>query len=419
VLDFRPPKDNASLISFVKLALPLYMKVMLCDTRMQAVSGATERFNTIKGKRGMVCPNHSNRHDPQMMFAFSRIVKEDFNYIAAREVFDWDHGLNGWWIQRLGAFSVVRGAADRESFKMTRKIIAEGKKKLVLFPEGEISRQNDTLMSLESGAAQLCFWAVEELLKDNPNDHRSGGPVILLPLALKYTFTKDVRPVLRKKVALLEDRLALKSPSEKSLMERLRAIGQTLLVALENEYDCGAKEGHSVNDRILQLRMQILKNAAYQLHIKLPENAKELDSVRVIRNTLDDFIYTDEAPKSDYQRKLHDEKAAVIRGLYRDLDRVVNFIAIYDSYLVEHNTQERFADNLDRLETEIIGGEPTFTGPRLVLLDVGHALDMSERYPDYKKNKRAVLTTTITEVSAQLTGMLKQLEQMRTPILVV
>ena len=163
MLDFRPPKDNPALISVVKLFLPIYMKVKLHDTQVQPVAGAVERFDVVRGKRGMICPNHSNRHDPQVMFAFARIVKEDFNYIAAREVFDWDDGWNGWWIQRLGAYSVVRGAADRESFKMTRKIIAEGKKKLVLFPEGEISRQNDTLMALESGAAQLCFWAVEEL----------------------------------------------------------------------------------------------------------------------------------------------------------------------------------------------------------------------------------------------------------------
>lgn len=392
------------------------MKFNLHDTRVEPVEGATERFKALRGKRGMICPNHSNRHDPQVMFAFSRIVKEDFNYIAAREVFDWDNGRNGWWIQRMGAYSVVRGAADRESFKMTRKILAEGKKKLVLFPEGEISRQNDTLMALESGAAQLCFWAVEELNKGNANGNIE--PIFLLPMALKYTFTKDVRPALRRKVSVIEERLGLKPSENTPIRERIRVIGQSLLATLEHEYNYNNKDGQIPSERIMRLRQHILKSAAEQLHIKLPENNRELESVRIIRNTLDDFIYSDEIPKSEYQRKIHDEKAAVIRGFYRDLERVVNFIAIYDTYLDEQNTQERFADILDRLETEVIGGEPSFTGPRRVLLDVGQAINMSDRYADYKKDKRAILAKTMEEVSGQLTSMLKQLEQMRTPILV-
>src|SRR5262249_20687781 len=161
--DFRPPLDTPALIGMVKLFLPVYMKLELNDTRIKVVDGALDRFKVTAGKRSMLCPNHSNRHDPQVMFSFSKVVDEDFNFVAAREVFDWRNGRNGWWLQHLGCYSVVRGAADRESFKMTKKILVEGKKKLVLFPEGEISRQNETLMPLESGAAQMTFWAMDEL----------------------------------------------------------------------------------------------------------------------------------------------------------------------------------------------------------------------------------------------------------------
>ncbi|MFN8551670.1 MAG: lysophospholipid acyltransferase family protein [Candidatus Obscuribacterales bacterium] len=190
MLDFRPPLDSPPLIALVNLTLPLYMKFGLCDTKVQLAPGALERFKSYKGKRALICPNHSNRHDPQVMFEFSRLAGETFNYVAAREVFDWQNGFNGWWLQHLGCYSVVRGAADRESFKMTKKILTEGKNKLVLFPEGEISRQNDTLMPLESGAAQLTFWAVEELAK-----HAAGAalePVYLMPIAIKYTYPKNI-----------------------------------------------------------------------------------------------------------------------------------------------------------------------------------------------------------------------------------
>ena len=103
------------------------MKVVLHDTRVMPVEGALQRFHAADGMRAMICPNHSNRHDPQVMFALSRYAGEDFNFVAAREVFDWDQGMNGWWLQHLGCYSVVRGASDRESFKTSKRILVEGK----------------------------------------------------------------------------------------------------------------------------------------------------------------------------------------------------------------------------------------------------------------------------------------------------
>jgi 1-acyl-sn-glycerol-3-phosphate acyltransferase len=418
VLDFRPPKDSPILISLIKLALPLYLKFKLHDTYLEPLPGALQRFSPCSGKRGMICPNHANRHDPHVMFAFSKLVNEDFNFVAAREVFDWDNGRNGWWLQHLGAFSVVRGAADRESFKTSRRIISEGKKKLVLFPEGEISRQNDTLLPLESGAAQLCFWAVDDFEKNKSGENGLSDAIYLIPIALKYTFPTDIQPALKRTLTILEEKLGLPKAGEQSLNERLGAISRTLLQTLESEYNFKSSPSQSVDERVRCLRAHILQVAASQLHISLPETDKQLDWVRTIRNYLDDFIYNDSAPKSEYQQKIHEEKAAIIRGFYRDLERVVNFISIYESYVREHNTQERFADILERLEVEVLGGEPSFKGPRKVLIDVGNPINISDHYSEYKRDKRATLRKITEELQDQLATMLGTLEGARTPVLV-
>jgi hypothetical protein len=104
-------------------------------------------------------------------------------------------------------------------------------------------------------------------------------------------------------------------------------------------------------------------------------------------------------------------------SLYRDLDRVVNFISIYEGYFKETNTQERFADMLERLETEIIGGEPSFKGPRLVYLDVAESINMTALLPEYKTAKKKILATVIEQVRNQMSTMLVGLEKLRTPIL--
>src|SRR5437870_12241713 len=102
LLDFRPPLDSPAVIGFVKLALPAVLKYHLQDIRVNVISDGVERFQALRGKRVVICPNHPNHNDPEVMFAFSRVVCENFNFLAAREIFDYNNGQNGWWLQRLG-----------------------------------------------------------------------------------------------------------------------------------------------------------------------------------------------------------------------------------------------------------------------------------------------------------------------------
>lgn len=413
MLDFRPPKDSPTLIAFVKLMLPLFMKWELHDTQVQPVPGAAERFMKYRGKRALVCPNHSNRNDPEVLFAFSKIVGEDFNFVAAREVFDWRHGLNGWWLQHIGAYSVVRGAADRESFKTTKRILVEGKKKLVLFPEGEISRQNDTLLPLESGCAQLTFWALEELHKKFPDE-----PIYIIPLALKYTFSKDISPSLRRTMSTLEAELKLPQNHAAPLYDRLLALSEKLLSSLEDEYNIHAAKGATMNERIATLRTGILAKLSAFLEVDLPKNGRPLDAVRLLRNAIDDFIYEDAKENSDYHKKVREEKEKTFKTFYKDLDRVVNFICIYEGYVKDKMSQERYADVLDRLETEVIGGFPSFKGPRLIYIDVADAIDLRDYMDSYKGSKKATIAKVTEDVFARMSFMLTNLESERKPILV-
>jgi len=86
---------------------------------------------------------------------------------------------------------VVRGTIDRESFRYTRSLLAKPKTKLVIFPEGEVYSQNETLLPFQTGAIQLAMWGQEEARKSEP-----GAKVLLLPCAIRYRFVGDVQPAL-------------------------------------------------------------------------------------------------------------------------------------------------------------------------------------------------------------------------------
>jgi hypothetical protein len=215
----------------------------------------------------------------------------------------------------------------------------------------------------------------------------------------------------------LEEKVGIATADKELFHTRLKNLTGKLLVTLEREYEFAPKEGTSVSERVDALRSHILKGVASQLKVELHENGKQLDWVRQIRNKLDDFIYADYQQSSEYERKIHDEKAAKIRGFYRDVDRVVNFIAIYEQYFSELNTQERFADILDRLESEILGHEPSIKGARTVLVDVGEAINMTAVYADYKKNKKTVIANVTENLGHQISEMLVGLDKHRKPIM--
>lgn len=413
MLEFRSPQDNAVVIGLLKLFLPQLLLFRCGDLQVKIAGNGLQRFKQLAGKHVMICPNHSFRHDPEVMFAVSAQAGEAFNFVAAREVFDYNNGLNGVLLQKLGCYSVVRGAADRESFKTTKSILVNGKKKLVLFPEGEISWQNEVLLPLESGACQLSFWALDEMHKTGSNE-----AVYVLPIALKYTYRKSIVQQLEWSVTKLEKRLGINGHNEESLYLRTRAAALKVLEALERQYNCKTTAEMTLNARMLQVKENALRHLAEVLEVELPPvKSSYLDWVRVLRNTMDDFIYGDTHELSAYERSIHDEKTNKIRGYYRDLDRIVGFIAIYDGYLSPPATQERIANVVEMLEGEVFG-EKSVKGPRLVTVDIGTPINLLTHYPDYKKNKKAVLETVTTELSRQIHGMLDTLEKERTPVYV-
>lgn len=412
MLDFRPPKDSPGLITLAQLFLPQILHWRMGNVQIAICGDGLSRFRQLDGKRVVVCPNHSNRRDPEVMFALAAYAKQSFNYIAAREVFDWNNGMNGWFLQRLGTYSVVRGAIDRESFKTTKRLLVEGHKKLVLFPEGEISKQNDVLLPLESGACQLSFMALDELHKMQPAE-----PIFILPVALKYTYKTDISAKLQQCVEKLAERLGLKLEPETGLYEAVRQCALSLLAILEEEYNHIPNPAASLTERIDGLRAHILRSVAEYLDIELPPSPRQLEWVRILRNALDDYIYDEIDNWPEYKRKIHEEKATRIRMFYRDLNRVVNFIAIYDGYLTPPSTQERLANVIELMEIEIFG-DVSNKGPRLVWIDVGTPINLLDSYTAYRQNKKAIIENVSSQISIQLHDMLEALDRNRNPVYV-
>ena len=407
-MDFRPPHLSPALLRFVFRLLPLLLR-RGCDVSEVEISPADlALIKSLSAHRLLITPNHPTNCDPALLFALSKAADMPFHYLACRENFDALLGLWGMIIERLGAYSVVRGTADRESFRMTRDLLAENGGKVVIFPEGEVYSQNDTLLPFQSGVAQLAFWAMDDLRKQG----REGETVSLLPVAVRYCFVTDMTVPIDRALTALERAVLGRESATGSAYDRLRGVGIAMLGDLEDEYGVKVdpaermRPGADLTGRMEIMKSLLLDRAAaltgftFTREMTLPERMRAMMN-RVYEVTAED----PHAERTRYREQLHREQAARVKPLLRDLNRVANWIAVEDNYVRSKPTPERMADNIRRLEIEVFG-EARLRGPRRAIVRVGAPIDLSQYWDAYRVSRRATVARCTDDLELAVQALL-------------
>lgn len=117
----------------------------------------------------VLVPKHFSRWDPVVLSVLSL---EPLRFMTNANQF---YGVQGWLIQRLGAFPVDLMQPKVSSFRTAIALLQSGKK-LVLFPEGGIV-QDQPVRSLKPGFARLILQAESALGPDT---------IPVVPIALRY-----------------------------------------------------------------------------------------------------------------------------------------------------------------------------------------------------------------------------------------
>ncbi len=400
MLDFKPPKPNLSVIKSVNAIMPvvnrLYLKGMALDIDPETI----ERLKSTSGNPTLISPNHAASDDPYVMFLLSKHISQPFYYMAARETYGKGvfRGIRGFLMQRLGVYSVVRGTVDRNAFRTTREILSEGRWPLVIFGEGEISHQNDTVMRFERGVAQLCFWAIDDMKKGDIDK-----PLYVVPLGIKYRYTQDMWDVIDTALTNLERSIL---PSEERTpierYQRLRRIGIAILSTLADEYQYKVDPTASLNEHIQGLKEQILTHVEKILGIQ--SEIDVLSRVRVLKNIVDAEVYRDVDQMTEYERKIHEEQLQKFQQFYPDLDRLINFIAITDGYVAEEPSAERYLEVIFRLEKEVFG-KGSMRGPRVASIRAGEPINLLNYYDTYKTQKKETVVDITTELETEVRNL--------------
>lgn len=376
-----------------------------------------EKIRSLKNQRLLLLPNHPTFQDPIVMFVLSAKLGQMFYYLAAYELFN---GSLGGLFQRLGVYSIRRGLVDRPSIAHTLALLTQQCCRLVVFPEGGCSFQNDTVMPFRVGAVQIAFQAMSKIVKQ-------GEPIpdlYVIPVSIKYRYIQDMTKAIAQTLNRLEQALNLKVVSGASPYERLRALAQQVLVKVEQEYGVHspAKCELPWDQRISLLRNYVLENCEQQLGIS--SNPKELARERtyrienVLKTKVNQFEAQTVISESDLlkvdsatspEATSIDSSTALIE---KSVKRLLNFDAICDGYVAENPTPERFLDTLMRLEREVFDiDKPPAKGYRQAKVKIGEPVNLKDFFADFERDRAGTVNAVTLKIQQSVQHNLDLLNQ--------
>jgi len=403
MLDFRPPKLNPLIVRLTKALAPPIIKNNQKVSAVSVDDKSRQILSSVRNESAVLVPNHSDYADALVMFLLSREIDATFNYMTASEIF-LEGRFRAWksfLIQQLGGYSVIRGSVDRDAFRTTRQLLQTGERPIVIFAEGGLTRQNDTVTPFESGVVQLCFWALDDLRKAD-----QLKPVYAVPVGIKYIYDQNIWSDIELALSRLElEILPEMPPTDLQSYERLRLIGTKIMEVLEKEFRINVDSETTLDLRINILREEILQRIETFMEIKVHPETDFRKRIRLLKNTIDAELFKETEELSEYERKVHRQRSEIFRQFYIDIERLTNFITIYEDYVIEERSQERFMDVVKRLENEVFGQAKT-QSLRTAQIRVGQPRNLTEIYDSYCQNKREVVQEVTLDLESSVQDLI-------------
>ena len=390
---YRPPKYSrfwAPVIYAVNDAVYLRRVHRMSAVNVQA-GGEVARDLYAQGHSLLFTPNHSSHCDPHVLLHLSRRYRIPIHFMAAREVFEMDHGLRGVAMQRAGVFSVDREGSDIRAIKEALRIMCEGTYPLVLFPEGEVYHLNEKLTPLNEGAATIAFRAARKIVKQG-----GGRGVFIVPTAIRYRYVEDISSSFPTALDRLEHHLLWRPQRHLDVTGRVYKFGEALLSLKEREYLDRTLEG-PLPERLDQFR-ELLIASVEERRFGQVRAGTHPERVRRARGKIRTVILAPERPAPD-----------VLDECYRDLDRLYLAVQLYSypgQYLRERPSVDRIAETVIKFEEDVFG-KTGIEGRRRANVTFCEPVDVCARLEDYAVDAAGVTREVTAQVEQTIRAVLE------------
>jgi hypothetical protein len=234
-----------------------------------------------------------------------------------------------------------------------------------------------------------------------------GAEVYLLPVAIRYHFVQDMAREIDKSISRLEAAVGMNSDVKAEPYSRVRAVGERVVQMLEKQYDLKPEDEASLGDRMDLVKRTQLERAADIAKVKLRDGSLS-EQMRAVINAVHRVTQDESNDQSHYAKKLWRESKNHLQPALHELDRLANWIAVYDGYVAEKPTPERMVHLLVRMEQEVLG-TVSIKGRQVARVGVAEAISLSDYSEAYAMDKRTCVAEVTEECEGRTQGLLGKL----------
>ncbi|MEO2025710.1 MAG: 1-acyl-sn-glycerol-3-phosphate acyltransferase [Fuerstiella sp.] len=353
----------------------------------------------LSAEHGIVlAPNHCRMSDAMVLQSLSQSLRQPFFVMASSHLFRGSRLLK-WALRRMGAFSVYREGVDRRAVETAIDIIAQGKRPLVLFPEGALSHANDRLNALMEGVSFIGRTAARKKQKAAPD---SAAGVYVFPIAIRYLFQGDIADTAGPILADIERRLSWRTQGDMPIVERIYKVGNALLGLKETEYLGEPRPGH-ISDRLEALIDALL--------LPLEDewlNGRSDDSVINRVKKLRQAVVPDMISDNESAPDMTPLSATELDRRWRQLQdmQLAQALSLYPrEYIASNPTVDRILETVERMAENLSGKEQVHP-PMKAIIQVGDPIPVAA-----KRERGADGDPVLNRLEASLTAMLESLSR--------
>ena len=297
--------------------------------------------------------------------------------------------FTAWAIRKMGGFSVYREGLDRRALETAIDCLATAERPLILFPEGSVTRTNDKLSALLDGVSFIARSAARKRQK-----LVTHGKVVIHPVAIKYLFQGDLAATLEPVLQEIETRFSWRPQIDRTLMERIRQVGFSLLALKEIER-FGQPQVGRLSARLQGLIDRLLHPIEAEW-IGEVQHGAVIPRIKALRmKILPDIVRRAVSPEE--RRRRWDQLADIY--LAQQVD------SYPPDYLTSDPSIDRLLETVERYEEDLTD-RVRVHGKLKAVLEVGEAIEV-----DAGRERRETVDPLMKQIETSLQSTLDRLAQ--------
>ena len=364
---FIPPHRGNLWPRLLNYLVPGYLRRVSGVTEVE-IRGAERVAELLRDRHGvLLAPNHCRMSDAIVLQCLARRLRQPFFVMASSHLFRgsrWEAFV----LRRLGAFSVYREGVDRQAVQTAIDILAEGRRPLVLFPEGALSQANERLNALMEGVSLIARSAAKKMgRQESEQKAATGRSVFVVPVAIRYLFKGDIEQTAGPLLTRIERRLSWRTREDLPLVQRILRLGPALLALKEMEY-LGETQTGELDQRLERMIDHLLEPLEREW-LKEATTDSVISRVKELRKAVLPEMIESELSAGELARR------------WRQLEdmELAQQLSLYPAkYVASRPSVDRILETVERF-MEHLAGEEDPHSPMKAVVEVGEPLAVAAK----------------------------------------